>query len=366
MRHLGAAVLSTLALAASGFGQEDDRRLRILVGTPDGPRLAVTDRQWPARHGQSTLCLWKDDALAALTLTVDDNMSQDHEWWLEQGKKYGLRITWFVITGRVGTGGPWGTWEGFRKLLKAGHDVQSHTVTHLHTEGDWKGIEWEYSESARQIEANLPGHRAVCLAYPGGKNSGLNDPGVAARYYLGCRGTTGSINAADRINYANTHSTGLNIGTAKFPSQDLMTALEKRPDGHARLWRSWVCCHFHGVEKLKTELAGRFAAVRQKAEEGALWVALFREAVQYGQERDTATLSVKEASPARIVLALSDRMEDGLFGFPLTVKTRVDGWAAVKATQDGKPLAAKIIEHEGGRFALVQAIPDRGDVTLTP
>jgi len=60
-------------------------------------------------------------------------------------------------------------------------------------------------------------------------------------------------------------------------------------------------------------------------------------------------------------------MDDKLFDFPLTVKVRLpEAWTAVAAVQGDKPVEAKIVEHEGGKFALVKAVPDRGAVTLTP
>ena len=87
--------------------------------------------------------------------------------------------------------------------------------------------------------------------------------------------------------------------------------------------------------------------------------------MQYGQERDTAHLEVKSAAADKIVLSLADEMDDTRFDFPLTVKVRVSpSWKAVRAEQGGRPVEAKLLEHDGATYALVQVVPDRGDIGL--
>ena len=67
-----------------------------------------------------------------------------------------------------------------------------------------------------------------------------------------------------------------------------------------------------------------------------------------------------------IHLSLSDDMDDALFDCPLTSKARVpDGWAGEAATQGGALAKCALVEHGGGRFALVAAVPGRGAIRLT-
>ena len=62
----------------------------------------------------------------------------------------------------------------------------------------------------------------------------------------------------------------------------------------------------------------------------------------------------------------NELMDDPRFDFPLTVKVRLDpAWKTIAATQAAKPVEAKRVEHDGGTYALVQAVPGRGEVTLT-
>ena len=61
----------------------------------------------------------------------------------------------------------------------------------------------------KRIEQNLPSHRVRFLAYPGGANSSLNDRTVAAKYYAGVRGATGTLVSPALIDYLCTRAIGL-------------------------------------------------------------------------------------------------------------------------------------------------------------
>ncbi len=353
------------AAPADDGGPQERPQLKNLADKPAAPRFQLpADRVWPEKPGQADICLWDGDRFAAMSITVDDNWASDHPWWVEQANKHGFRVTWFVITERVGTGGLWGTWEGFQGLRDKGHQVQSHTVTHLHVDKpDWPGIDGEYRLSAEAIQKNLKDHKVTVLAYPGGKNSGRNDRNVAQKYYIAARGVVGTPNAANRIDYMSTNSIGsfdrARTDSILFGTSDIAWM------GSNKYLRGWLCTHFHGVPKpeQRTALAEQLAYIKSK--EADLWVGLFDEVARYGQQRDTATLTVTENTPQKITFTLTDKMDDTLFDFPLTVKVRLhDEWASASATQGDKPADVKVVEHQGAKFALVKAIPDRGPVTL--
>jgi len=344
------------------------KQLKNLGETPKQPRFPLTERVWPAKPGEAHVCLWADDKYAAFSFTVDDNMSQDHAWWRQTADKYGFKVTWFVITGRVGTSGPWGTWEGWKKLQAAGHDVQSHTVTHLHAEEPgWKGVEWEYTDAIKHVEQNVPDHKVLTLAYPGGKNSKLNSRELAAKLYIAARGTQGIPNAANQTDYFNINATGgLHVGGPKAPWADIRNMFRPVARNYVRFRRGWYVLLCHGVKDDAKPGVLKICDYLHEHKDD-VWIGLFTEVAQYGQERDTAKLTVTASSDSKTALTLTDEMDDKLFDFPLTVKVRLpEAWTAVAAVQGDKPVEAKIVEHEGGKFALVKAVPDRGAVTLTP
>jgi hypothetical protein len=366
------ALAAVVAAGTLAFGAEPPAKPVARPPAVIKPRFEVKDRDWPSDVGAASICLWKDDAQAALSITIDDNTVPDHPWWFEMGKKYDLKFTWFVITDRITRGENPSfnqNWDYWKKVVAMGHDVQSHTKLHGHTDDpDWKNIDDEYATSKKQIETGIPGHKVLTVAFFGGPNSNLNDPAVAAKYYIGARGTRGSLNAANAVNYAETNSVGadINMGDARFPSQDLNTTLVKGKSGLAQFYRGWYCSHFHGVNaETRAKLEKRFAAVKELVHKGEIWPGLFTQVIQYGKERDTAELTVSAKDKDKIVFAVTDKVDDATFDFPLTVKVHVDSsWKSAKATQAGKEVGAKLVDHDGAKFVLVQAVPDRGDITL--
>ena len=353
--------LLCLALAISGGLAFAKEQLPNLSEEKPAARFKVAGITWPAKPGDAEVCLWKDDKLAPVCITVDDNSAPDVPWWLEMGDKYGLKITWFLISKNVGGNGVGGTWKLWTDVLAKGHDVQSHSHTHLHTDDPgWQNIEWEYSESKKLIEENLPGHRVRFLAYPGGANSSLNDRTVAAKYYAGARGATGTLVNPGLIDYLSTRAiTEDSFDNPKAPWADFKRVL----DPNDKLYRAWGIYINHMVKDKNPErpLFHYIADNKDK-----LWIGLYGDISLYGQERDTSTLKVTENSSSKISFALEDKMDDKAFDYPLTVKVRLpDAWKSVKAMQDGKAAEAAFIEHEGKPYALVQAVPDRGTVSLT-
>jgi len=323
-------------------------------------------RDWPAKPGDAAICTWKNDALAAISITIDDNGAPFHAWWLEMTEKYNFKVTWFVITGSITDNETayWGSWAAFQKLANAGHDIQSHTVTHLHTESPlWKGIEADYTDSQKAIQEHIPGSRCLTLAYPGGKNTDLNDTPTAAKYFIGARGTKGSLNALGKTDYMKVNSLGdINL-QPRFASQ----GLDNLFNSASPFYRGWYCSHFHGIKpEIREDLENKFKVLRSRMDSNDLWCGLFREICQYGQERDSAKVEIKENTPDKITLTLTDSLDDARFDFPLTLKVRLaPGWKQLRAQQGGSPVPATLTTHEGGDYAQVQAVPDRGEISLT-
>lgn len=386
----GAARLLPFLLAAAGVAPAAETARFNLPEKAPKARFQVTDRTWPAKVGEASVCLWRDDKLAAISLTVDDNYGPEIEWWKEQAAKYDLKITWFLITGRVSCGtAMWGTWDQYRELRTLGHGLESHTVTHLHVEepgwgtAAWtyadsrkpggkkageltpaeiaRGITWEYAESKAQIEKAVPGCQISAIAYSGGANSKLHDRDAAAKIYRLGRAASGRCNPANATDYLGVIAMSawdLEPGKASCLSNVLDPKLYR-----GMYYRGWAVLLTHSAMPVKEKLAATFEFIKKNR--GELWVGLFTEVGKYGQERDTATLKVEAAGADRIMFRLTDEMDDSYFNAPLTVKVRIpDGWKDVKAEQNGTAVPAVTVSHEGGRFALVQAVPDAGSVSV--
>ncbi len=224
-----------------------------------------------------------------------------------------------------------------------------------------KGVDWEYAQSIAQIDSNLPGKKASALAYPGGKNTVYNDRKIAAKYFRVARGATGAPNMANQIDYMSTNAmSGWNFDSPQGgnPRNILDPNLYR-----GRYYRGWAILFAHGVSANPALFARTFEFIKENRDK--LWVGLFTDVAKYGQERDTATLKVESSDPDKITFQLTDEMDDSYFNYPLTIKVRIpDDWKDAAATQAGKPVAGKVVTHEGSAYALIQAVPDAGLVTV--
>jgi peptidoglycan/xylan/chitin deacetylase (PgdA/CDA1 family) len=323
----------------------------------------VTGRVWPARAGEASLCLWADDKLAALSLTIDDNCAPNVDWWLAKSKELDIHLTWFLVTNGINKQKFSGSWELWKRVRDAGHAIESHTVTHLSAAKNpdtWKGIDWEYAESVKQLETGLAGHRINFLAYPGGGNAKFNDPKVASKYYLAARGTRGKLNGPLGINYMQVNA----MSSPGFDPAKPFNNLNNLLDENKGAYRGWAVIIYHFI-KDKTNVQKHLDFYAANSQD--LWGAKFGDVALYAQERDSATLTVDENTASQIKFTLKDEKDDERFFYPLSVKVRLpDTWKNIRVAQNGKDIESRIVEHEGGRYAIVKAVPDKGSVILAP
>ena len=349
-----ATLIAILATASAAYAEG----LFNLPFNQGEKRIEVIDRAWPAAYGEAAVCIWKDDHLAAYSITIDDNWVSDHAWWREMGEKYGFKVTWFMVAGGVTEdgGGFVGNWKQWRPNHAAGHDVQSHTVTHRSPREDWPA-EKDYVEAIALIQENIPGSRVLTMAYPGG---GLaNDEAAAAKHFIAARGVGGGTNHVANINYNNTKvGIDFNEGSWNYAPNVL--------NPEAAAFRGWLVSLYHGanVPGARRGSEQMFQYFRQSGHD--YWIAPFTWVAQYGQARDTASLNVTRKNSSEIAFDLTSKMDTKIYDYPLSVKVRLDNsWNKLTATQAGKPVESKLLKHEGNIYALVSAVPGRGETVLT-
>ena len=342
--------------------------LFTLGGTDSNRFTPPADRTWPANPGDAEVCLWKDDAFAAGSITIDDNCAYDHDWWLAQARENDLRLTWFVITDNVEGSNPTagGTWPGWQRLANAGHAIQSHSTNHRGSteenpfdEADWLSF---YGDSKAAIDSHVTNNVCECIAYPGGAGDSVNT-NYAARFFIAGRGTVGTPNPPAKINYLQTSA-----ASASDPTPYLTVLLGGTVESPAWLnsanyHRGWFVSIVHSVQSNTNTVGALVQAYASRRPE--LWVDTFPRVAKYGQERDTATLATRGIATNRLVLALSDAMDDTVYTEPLTLKVRLPNtWTNLVATQAGTIVRASTVEHDGATYALVNAVPDAGAVVL--
>ncbi len=107
--------------------------------------------------------------------------------------------------------------------------------------------------------------------------------------------------------------------------------------------------------------------VARYVEEGSIWNTHYEDAILYIREAQTASVSVVINEDGSYTVTLSDKMDDEIYNFPLTVRMRADdGWEAVKITQGDNISYATVYEIDGKMYVDADIIPDAGEAIVCP
>lgn len=326
----------------------EDQKMNLDPVTTE--RFPLTEPDWPSEPGEASVCLWHNDKIAAASITIDDNIESDHEWWQTMHWIYNLDYTWFIILNSVSS------WDKYQALIDAGNEVQGHDNCNIN-DYDTATYRGELEYTKLQINNNLTDNNCITYAYPCGDQSKQD---IARSIYISIRGVTGVLNHANKINYID-----LNSRSATNDIHDIRVLL----DPSETLWnqsyyRGWASYHYHSIASKKVETEAFLSALSAKTD--SIWVGKYSEVARYAQERDSHSLDLTENNDSTIIFTLSDEMKDEYFDFPLTVKIRIDNsWEDIHATQGNSGIEAELIEFQGNKYALVQAVPDQGEVSLS-
>jgi hypothetical protein len=317
--------------------------------------------------------------VGAYSITIDDNNDAEHNTWLDYSSQYGFKFTWFAITG---ASNPIFNPAEWTRMLAAGEDVGSHTVHHYNaTQASSltpQQLADEFALPVQTINA-LPGGNCKTLGFANGY---INED-LASQYYIAARGGVGYPNQTDSVNYLQVNSLSMtsDMKTAYTVPNDVSIegSIKTLFDKNYQVWgksyyQGWTNVHWHSINRdiikglnidLKPLAVYMLNMLSQNMDK--VWVGTFTEVAMYGQERDTANLKITENNPDLIRFILTDQMDDTLFNYPLTVKVRVDNnWSNIIAKQNGVNVPVTVVTKDSKQYALVKAVPDRGEVILYP
>jgi peptidoglycan/xylan/chitin deacetylase (PgdA/CDA1 family) len=139
----------------------------------------------------------------SVVLTFDDGWKNQYEYAYPILKKFKFTGTFFIITGIVGKGGGYMTWDQIKDLQANGFDIESHSVTHpfLAKIKDSKKLEQELVDSKKTLEIKL-GVPVTAIAYPYYNYNAIVEAAVKKAGYTAARaGWVKGINSKDSIYY---------------------------------------------------------------------------------------------------------------------------------------------------------------------
>ncbi len=306
-------------------------------------------------YGAANVALWFQDRQATLTMTVDDNLNimVDHAEWMELYEAYGIPVT-FIANNDTSKLYP-DEITYFKEIIAAGCDVQTHGADHLNNSDTAPTARvWYEMYFGQKKLSQLTGFGSPVIGYPNGRNNGA----ISSYLFIGGRGVYGTPNTVDRINYNEINS------ISEFHGVTAQQRMDELFGGSFS--NGWMNILYHGLtDTLSEEVRANYDIMKPYVDDGRLWATTLVKAFQYAQSRDTATVTVVNATPNTISFVLSDRMNDLLYTHPLTVRMMVNGaWDHVRAFQNGQEIFAHVVEKDGETYVVVDAVPDAGEVTL--
>ncbi len=305
-------------------------------------------------YGSANIALWYNDATAVFTLTVDDNLAYDFNQWCQWAEDYNIPISIMAFTRQYQDYG-----NRWSDMTAMGNEVQPHGHHH-YSSSFYKSPYitsaqgWMDSYMSKKLMEDITGNRVLILSYPCGFTDDYNK-----LLYIGGRGVGYTAVNSDKPNY-------YSVNLQNIPTEAQFDAFftEGAKNGNY-VYAGWLNLLQHGIGGSKSSYEAFLPLAKERIDAGELWAALFSAACQYGQERDSATLTVTSAEADVITFTLTDKMNDLLFDHALTVKIKVDGtWNGARAYQNGVECETRIVTEDGETYVYVNAVPDQGEVKV--
>jgi peptidoglycan/xylan/chitin deacetylase (PgdA/CDA1 family) len=186
-----------------------------------------------------------------VSITFDDGFRSSAETAMPILERYRFKATFYVVTGLVEPAGsgkddPFnsrcahGTWDFWRKVVNAGHEVGGHSFSHAFLGGLVGFFPWtmarEIGQSARDLRRELPaGRYTMSMPY---NSSSMLSRFYARRYFSACRigSSYGEYNSITSHEPYKLRSWVFEPGHGL---EDLALVLERLPE------ENWLILQFH-------------------------------------------------------------------------------------------------------------------------
>lgn len=297
-----------------------------------------------------SICKWQDDCTAAVSYTYDDDLQNQFDIIVPILDKYGFKGTFFTVT-------DWATnrkqWDILRELAANGHEIGSHTVSHpTLTTSD------EMVKSKEKIEKEI-GMPCLTIAYP--YCNYPDNQSVLEKNYISGRTCSGQIIPNNQEDYFNFSSFICGTEGSVKTLRDFKTQF-----GNAKDEKGWCVLLIHEVDEgdgySPTSSEELDKSMEYLSNNGkTFWVATFRDVSLYIREAQYAKRSEISADDDSIVMKVTDRLDNNIYNYPLTVRRELpEGWADVSVTQNGNEMKSWV----SGGYMYYYAVPDGGNVII--
>jgi peptidoglycan/xylan/chitin deacetylase (PgdA/CDA1 family) len=177
--------------------------------------LTITSMVGCGRHAKKTSSLYPQNKNCAVTFSIDDGFWKSAEKYMVLFDQYEMKGTFHLVTDWIEPmqseiGDSYnqdvshGTWDDWKTVVSAGHEIASHSRTHPALPKIPKEeAEREIVESQQIIQTNLNINETLSFGYPYNQSSPEIRELVSKHYIAAREGTrTGEINQPDLIDFS--------------------------------------------------------------------------------------------------------------------------------------------------------------------
>jgi peptidoglycan/xylan/chitin deacetylase (PgdA/CDA1 family) len=309
----------------------------------------------PATRPTAYIAPFAGNRPAAISYTFDDNLRDQYTIAVPMLDEVGFKGTFFVIAGKTAdtpqegeqkkedgnVRNLWGgiSWPELKKMSEEGHEIASHTWTHPSlTRLPPDELDAQFSKAYDAIKTHI-GKPPLTVAFPG-NGSNAEVQAAALKYHVAYR-------AFQQSTSGKSTAKSLNDWADKLVEEN-----------------KWGVLMTHGIAQGYAALTdpeilrNHFKYV--KSRERDIWVDTFANISRYNQERDHATLDVKQGA-AGAECTLTCALDPKVYDQPLTIVIPTAGAQSATAERNGSPVPA----ITKGDVILIDAAPGGGVIKVS-
>jgi peptidoglycan/xylan/chitin deacetylase (PgdA/CDA1 family) len=314
-----------------------------------------------------TIAPWFNNKKAAVSLTLDDGIAGQYKIALPLLNQHGYKATFFVTVKIINDQKI--SWDLVRQAAADGHEIANHALTHPHFINiPLDTIAYESIQSNKLLDKYVPAQRVITHAYPfgeGGANT-EKDKGirkVVSRYFIGARATQNKLYAYNKYDFAADNDDYYNVNSQMITDSASFANFGKYLDETIAVG-GWFSPTYHGVADgwiITPENVFRNHLNELDKRKADLWVAPFKNVIQYHKERNSAKLTLVNSTKNSWRLAFTDTLNnrqnfDQALTINLSVPKKIAG-----ISQNSKPVDFVMDRNK----VVFNAVPGRNKILIT-
>ena len=306
-----------------------------------------------------TIAPWYNNKKAAVSLTLDDGIAGQYKVALPLLNQYGYKATFFVTVKIINDQKI--SWDLVRQAANDGHEIANHALTHPHFINiPLDTIAYESIRSNKLLDEYVPSQKVITHAYPFGEGGGdtEKDRGIrktVSHYFIGARATKNKPYPYNKYDFAADNDDYYNVNSQMITDSASFVNFGKDLDETIAIG-GWYSPTYHGVADgwiITPEGVFKKHLNELDKRKADLWVAPFKNVIQYHKERNSATLRLVKKNLRSWQLVLTDTLNRSHgWDQPLTINLRVKG-KKIKNITTNSSKTPFTVHHNTATFSAV-------------